>query len=60
MNVKRHCDLCEHQILSLKEGTICGLTNNKPDFNKVCLNINFSEKLKKRLGRKLFQVLFLI
>lgn len=49
MNVKKHCDLCEHQILSLKEGTICGLTNKKPVFNNVCLNVNFSEKLKKRL-----------
>ena len=49
MNVKRHCDLCEHQTLSLKEGTICGLTNNKPVFNKVCLKSDFSNRLKIKL-----------
>lgn len=49
MNEKRHCDLCENQILSLKEGTICALTKNKPSFNKTCLKINFDKKIKKVL-----------
>ena len=47
MNVKRHCDLCEHQVLNLKEGTICGLTNKKPNFNTTCLKINFN---KNKIG----------
>jgi len=49
MNVKRHCDLCEHQILSLKEGAICGLTNKKASFNKTCLKIDFNKKVKTNL-----------
>ena len=49
MNVKRHCDLCEHQILSLKEGTVCGLTNKKPSFTKTCLKIYFNKKIKTNL-----------
>lgn len=49
MNVKRHCDLCENQILSLKEGTICSLTQKKPSFNKTCFKINFDKKVKKEL-----------
>ena len=49
MNVKRHCDLCEHQVLNLKEGTICGLTNKKPNFNTTCLKINFNKKIKTEL-----------
>ncbi len=49
MNVKRHCDLCEHQILSLKEGAICGLTNKKASFNKTCLKIDFNKKIKDQL-----------
>jgi hypothetical protein len=26
MNVKKHCDLCQHQVLSLKKGSICSKT----------------------------------
>jgi hypothetical protein len=49
MNVKKHCDLCEHQILNLKKGAICGLTNKKASFNKTCLKIDFNNKIKKHL-----------
>ena len=49
MNVKRHCDLCEHQVLNLKKGTTCGLTNKKPNFNKTCLKIKFDKKIKTEL-----------
>lgn len=43
--MKRHCDLCEHQILSLKDGNLCGITNRKPNFNRACVRIEFSIKL---------------
>lgn len=43
--MKRHCDLCDHQILSLKDGSICGLTNNKPSFNRTCVKIDFNNNL---------------
>lgn len=47
--MKRHCDLCDHQKLSLKEGSLCGLTNKKPNFNKTCVKINFNSSLLNRL-----------
>lgn len=47
--MKKHCDLCDHQILSLKEGSICGVTNRKPDFNRTCVKIKFDKKLKQTL-----------
>tara|TARA_R110000787_G_scaffold17133_5_gene54059 strand:+ start:5072 stop:5602 length:531 start_codon:yes stop_codon:yes gene_type:complete len=53
--MKRHCDLCDHQKLSLKEGTICGVTNRKPDFNKTCIKVNFGDKLKHQLEKVLIE-----
>jgi hypothetical protein len=49
MKMKRHCNLCEHQKLSLQKGDLCGLTNKKPDFNRTCVRINFDEKLLNTL-----------
>ena len=49
MNLKRHCDLCQHQKLSLKKGSICGVTNKKPNFNRTCVRIRFDKKLKNIL-----------
>ncbi len=46
MKTKRHCDLCQHQKLSLKKGSICGVTNRKADFNNTCIRIRFDKKLK--------------
>ena len=46
MKLKRHCDLCQHQKLSLEKGNICGVTNKKPDFNRTCVKISFDKKLK--------------
>ena len=48
--MKRHCDLCQHQVLSLERGSVCGLTNKKPDFNKTCVRIRFDNKLKELLA----------
>jgi hypothetical protein len=50
MKKKSHCDLCDHQILSLDKGSICGVTNKKPDFNRTCVRIGFDEKLKDILA----------
>lgn len=49
MKKKRHCDLCDHQILSLKEGNICGLTKHKPHFQKLCTKIELNSTLYNRL-----------
>ena len=43
--MKRHCDLCDHQKLSLKEGSLCGLTNKKPSFHRTCVKIDFDKNL---------------
>ena len=44
--MKRHCDLCDHQKLSLEKGSICGVSNKKPNFNRTCVKIRFDKKLK--------------
>lgn len=44
-----HCRLCNHQEVDLKIGTTCGLTNKKPNFQKSCSTIDFSEKLEDRI-----------
>lgn len=49
MNILSHCVLCDHQILSLKEGTTCALTNKKPDFFKSCPKISLNEKFEEKL-----------
>ncbi|MDN3594034.1 hypothetical protein [Zunongwangia endophytica] len=44
-----HCDLCEHQDVSLRKGNICGLTGNKPNFKNTCNTIEFGEKRKQKV-----------
>ena len=44
-----HCRLCNHQEVELKKGTICGLTNEKPDFPNTCPSINFSDRLEAKI-----------
>lgn len=51
MDRSKHCSLCEHQLVNLKDGTICALTHKKPMFDVICpeiqWSVNFEEKLKK-------------
>jgi hypothetical protein len=54
--MKRHCDLCDHQKLSLKEGSLCGLTNKKPSFNRTCTKIDFDNNLFDHLEAILFNI----
>ncbi len=49
MNLARHCNLCDHQKVNLKDGTTCGLTNRKPEFNKTCSKIALNEKFQNQL-----------
>ncbi|MEP1488871.1 MAG: hypothetical protein ABJK28_10625 [Algibacter sp.] len=48
MNLK-HCDLCENQITSFKNGFTCALTNKKPSFEKTCTKIELNGKLQSKL-----------
>ncbi|WP_053992611.1 hypothetical protein [Mangrovimonas sp. TPBH4] len=49
MDLTKHCHLCEHQSVSLKEGTSCTLTNRKPEFNRTCSKIELGDKFKTTL-----------
>lgn len=49
MDLVRHCELCDHQKVTLKEGTTCGLTEKKPAFNKTCSKIALNDKFDQKL-----------
>ncbi len=44
-----HCELCEHQDVSLKEGNICGLTGKKPGFTTTCNKIEFGDRRDEKI-----------
>ena len=50
MSFKEHCDLCANRKSNLKDGLICGVTNNAPAFNRTCTKIRFSKEFIRRLG----------
>lgn len=50
MNFNEHCNLCANFQLNLQKGIICGLTNQKPSFDKTCPDIRFDEEFEKQLG----------
>ncbi len=51
MELTQHCKLCDHKIIDYMTGTLCGLTNKKPDFQNKCgvikLESEFEEQIKK-------------
>ncbi len=49
MDIRKHCQLCNHQIVDFKTGTICGITERKPDFVNKCVNAKFDEKLESKI-----------
>lgn len=49
MNFSKHCDLCENEITSLKNGVTCKLTKKKPNFKNTCSTIKLDEKFQKKL-----------
>tara|TARA_R100000935_G_scaffold36196_1_gene57042 strand:+ start:162447 stop:162992 length:546 start_codon:yes stop_codon:yes gene_type:complete len=49
MDPSQHCILCDHQKVTLKEGTLCGLTERKPAFHNTCLTIKLTEKFEEKL-----------
>ncbi len=51
MHLIHHCELCDHQKVNLKEGSICGITQRKPNFHRTCLQISLSEKFEEKLKR---------
>ena len=53
--MKRHCDLCNHQKLSLDKGSICDVTNTKPSFNRTCIKVKFGNKFNDQLTKVLVE-----
>ncbi len=49
MHPTYHCELCNHQKVNLKEGSICGLTERKPNFNRTCPKIFLTKKFEEKL-----------
>lgn len=49
MDLARHCSLCEHQKVNLKNGTTCKITDKKPEFNSTCSKINLKAKFEEKI-----------
>lgn len=49
MKKTNHCELCDLQNQNYKHGMVCGLTGNKPSFQKLCSNIKLEKKIVERL-----------
>ena len=49
MNNTQHCKLCNHKIIDFKTGTLCGLTNKKPDFQHKCGVIKLEDTFKNQI-----------
>lgn len=49
MKITKHCQLCDHQIVDFKTGTLCGLTNRKPDFTNTCAKAKLDSKLRPKI-----------
>jgi hypothetical protein len=52
------CTVCENKEISFKEGTICGLTKKKADFEKDCENYFEDEKLAKERIEKVKEKIY--
>lgn len=49
MNVTKHCQLCDHQKIDFKTGTLCTLTDRKPEFINKCVKATFNTKLESKI-----------
>lgn len=60
MKQAQHCALCNHERRSFETGLTCGLTNEKPSFDKQCETIEFGDKFATMLESKCFDYKVLI
>ena len=44
-----HCKLCDLKIVDFSKGTLCSLTNQRPNFNKTCRDISFKNEIEKQI-----------
>lgn len=59
MKTKRHCDLCDNQILDINIGLICNVTKTKPSFINLCTKIKLNNILKNKLEDVLIEYEYL-
>ena len=52
MDYKAFCERCKHYSFNLKDGILCGLTNQKPSFKDDCEKFELDEKRAKELDQK--------
>jgi len=46
------CKQCQHKKLDTQVGIVCGLTNNKPDFEETCPSYLNDPKETRRMVKK--------
>ncbi|MDB2385213.1 hypothetical protein N9V96_01945 [Polaribacter sp.] len=51
LKLKQHCILCEYQKKDLEKGLYCGVTNEEPNFIKVCYKINLNKTFKRKIEK---------
>lgn len=51
-----YCRICLNRKFNLKEGIVCGLTDQKPDFENTCPNFKTDQKRKEELATGSMQV----
>lgn len=57
----KYCNSCKKQAYSPEEGTICGLTGKRADFNEPCVNFDDDGTfIKKRSQYNFWAILFFI
>lgn len=49
LELAKHCQLCERQIINFEVGSLCELTQKNPDFVGTCSEILLGEKMEKNL-----------
>lgn len=49
MDITKHCQLCDHQEIDFKIGSICGLTKRKPEFVNKCVKAKLDTKLEHKI-----------
>lgn len=49
MDLTKHCQLCDHKIFDFHKGSRCGLTEEKPHFNRKCGEILFGQNKEARI-----------
>ncbi|MBB3698651.1 hypothetical protein KMW28_15170 [Flammeovirga yaeyamensis] len=47
--LSKHCQLCDHKLFNITEGTKCGLTNEYPNFKNKCSNILLNEECDAKI-----------